>query len=227
MIGIAVLALIVATVVLWRRVDALERRLAASPPARESAPLPPRTERAQFADPVPSAPADYGPVADESVARLPLLPRFDFEDLFGRLLPIWAGGVTLAAAGFFLVRWSIDAGLLTPAVRVLLAGLFGAALVATAEAAFRWRDRVADPRVAQALAGAGLATLYVAFYLAGSTYGLIGSSLAFVGLAAVTAAAIGLSFRFGLPSAVLALVGGFAAPALVGSEDANLPLLVL
>jgi uncharacterized membrane protein len=110
---------------------------------------------------------------------------------------------------------------------VLLAGLFGIALVAGAEAAYRWRERVADPRVAQALAGAGLATLYAAFYLAGSAYGLIGSGLAFVGLAAVTGAAIALSYRFGLPSAVLGLVGGFAAPALVGSEEANLPLLTL
>ena len=79
----------------------------------------------------------------------------------------------------------------------------------------------------QALAGAGLATLYAGFYLAGTQYGLIGAGAAFLGLAAVTAAAIALSFRFGLPSAVLGLVGGFAAPALVASEEANVPLLTL
>ncbi|ROT93992.1 DUF2339 domain-containing protein [Altererythrobacter sp. FM1] len=174
------------------------------------------------------ASASYEPVADSLLRNvLNWRPSFDFEDLFGRLLPIWAGGVTLAVAGFFLVRWSIDAGLLTPPVRVVLAGLFGLALIAGAEVANRWRDRVADPRVAQALAGAGLATLYAAFYLAGSQYGLIGSTLAFVGLALVTAAAIALSYRFGLPCAVLGLVGGFAAPALVGGEEANLPLLTL
>lgn len=189
-------------------------------------------------DPIPTAAtastqADDTPAPADSRADNPLRaalnwrPSFDFEDLFGRLLPIWAGGVTLAVAGFFLVRWSIDAGLLTPSVRVVLAGLFGLALIAGAEAANRWRERVADPRVAQALAGAGLATLYAAFYLAGSQYGLIGSTLAFVGLALVTAAAIALSYRFGLPSAVLGLVGGFAAPALVGGEEANLPLLTL
>lgn len=236
--ALVVLALIGAVVFLWRRVDRLEREVA----ALRSAPVRGEPVPATVAVPVTSAPlgnvdiAAAVPILREPLDGLPppkpwrgwkSLPKFDFEDLFGRLLPIWAGGVTLAAAGFFLVRWSIDAGLLTPTVRVLLAGLFGIALVAGAEAAFRWRERVADPRVAQALAGAGLATLYAAFYLAGSAYGLIGSSLAFVGLAAVTAAAIGLSFRFGLPSAVLALVGGFAAPALVGSEDANLPLLTL
>lgn len=155
------------------------------------------------------------------------LPKFDFEDIFGRRLPIWAGGLTLALAGMFLVRFSIEAGLLTPPVRVALSFGFGLALLAAAEAAFRLEDRVRDPRVRQALAGAGLATLYAGFYLAGTVYGLIGSAAAFVGLAAVTAAAIGLSWRFGLPCAVLGLVGGFAAPALVASEDANVPLLTL
>ncbi|HEY6815639.1 MAG TPA: DUF2339 domain-containing protein, partial [Croceibacterium sp.] len=91
----------------------------------------------------------------------------------------------------------------------------------------RLEARVKDPRVRQALAGAGLATLYAGFYLAGTQYGLIGTGAAFLGLGAVTAAAIALSFRFGLPSAVLGLVGGFAAPALVASEEGNVPLLTL
>jgi uncharacterized membrane protein len=157
------------------------------------------------------------------------LPKIslDFEDLFGRRLPIWAGGIALAVAGFFLVRHSIEAGLITPSVRVILGFVFGLALLAAAEAAFRFEGIIKDERVRQALAGAGLATLYASFYLAGSVYGLLGSTLSFVGLAAVTAAAIGLSFRFGLPCAILGLVGGFAAPTLVGSEEANLPMLAL
>ncbi len=150
---------------------------------------------------------------------------FDFEDIFGRRLPIWGGGFALAVAGIFLVRFSIEAGLLTPAVRVAMSFVFGLALLAAAETAFRFAERLADPRVRQALAGAGLATLYGAFYLAGTSYGLIGAGAAFAGLASVTAGAIALSFRFGLPSAVIGLVGGFAAPLLVDSDSANIPLL--
>lgn len=178
-----------------------------------------------------SAPVD--PIAPEPVwvpeEIAPERPAFrlDLEDMFGRRLPIWAGGVTLAVAGVFLVRYSIERGLITPLLRVIMAFVFGFGLLAGAEAAYRFRERIADPRVGQALAGAGLATLYAAFYLAGTQYGLIGQTLAFVGLAAVTAGAIALSFRFGLPSAVLGLVGGFAAPVLVGGEEANLPLLSL
>ncbi len=151
--------------------------------------------------------------------------NFDFEDIFGRRLPIWAGGFALAIAGIFLVRYSIEAGLITPAVRVIMSFAFGLALLAGAEGAYRYEDRVRDPRVRQALAGAGLATLYGAFYLAGTAYGLIGAGAAFVGLAAVTAAAVALSFRFGLPCAVIGLVGGFAAPMLVDSDSSNIPLL--
>lgn len=193
--------------------------------------------RAVTAEPLPApvAPEPEAPaVRQEAEEAAPEPPddeplqrglSFDFEDIFGRRLPIWGGGFALAIAGIFLVRFSIEAGLLTPLVRVAMSFVFGLALLAGAETAYRFDARLADPRVRQALAGAGLATLYGAFYLAGTTYGLIGAGAAFVGLACVTASAIALSFRFGLPSAVIGLVGGFAAPLLVDSDSANVPLL--
>ncbi|MBH5321749.1 DUF2339 domain-containing protein [Aurantiacibacter sediminis] len=179
--------------------------------------LPPPVEREADPDPVASwrKPSNF----DFN------LPKIDFEDILGRKLPIWAGGIALAVGGIFLVRYSIEAGLLGPQVRVALSFVFGLLLLAGAEAAYRFEERVNDSRVRQALAGAGIATLYAAFYLAGAQYGLIGPGVAFGGLALVTAGALALSFRFGLPTAVLGLVGGFATPMLVASEDANLPVL--
>src|SRR5688500_6997578 len=246
--------LVVALILLWDRVGRLQRRLdrlefaeqpvaepsvvrampaeaaepavaieASAPPIPELPELVPSWESQAAVEPPTPEPEEHPTEAGFLSRR----PKFDFEDVFGRRLPIWAGGIALAVAGVFLVRFSIEAGLLTPQVRVALSFVFGLLLLAGAEAAFRFEERVKDPRVRQALAGAGLATLYAGFYLAGTQYGLIGAGTAFVGLAAVTAAAIGLSFRFGLPSAVLGLVGGFAAPALVASEDANVPLLTL
>ena len=201
----------------------------AAPVAEEAVPPPPAAKSVSVPKAVKVAPPPLEESAGEDAQPLAKGPKFalDFEDVFGRKLPIWAGGVTLAIAGVLLVRYSIEAGLLTQAVRVALAFLFGIALLVGAEAAFRFPERVGDDRVCQALAGAGLATLYAGFYLAGSQYALIGQTFAFLGLAGVTAAAIFLSYRFGLPSAVLGLIGGFAAPALVGGEDANLPLLAL
>lgn len=185
------------------------------------------TVSAAVTEPVKVAPAAaYASAPDQTQVYAPQRRfSFDFEDIFGRKLPIWGGGFALAIAGIFLVRFAIEAGLLTPAVRVALSFAFGLALLAGAEVALRFDERLGDPRVRQALAGAGLATLYGAFYLAGTAYGLIGAGAAFVGLASVTAAAIALSFRFGLPTAVIGLVGGFAAPLLVDSDSANVPLL--
>lgn len=145
-----------------------------------------------------------------------------FEDVFGRYLPIWAGGVTLVVAGVLIVKYSIDAGLLSPMVRVIAGLIFGTALIAGGEAA---RGRLRDVRISQSLAGAGCATLYAAILVAANLYHLIDPMTAFVGLAAVTGLAAGLSLRFGAPSAVLGLVGGIAAPALVGAESPNIPLL--
>ena len=178
------------------------------------------------------APADFDP-AEEPVATQSTFvatergfrPSFDFEEIFGRQLPIWGGGIALAIAGLFLVRWSIEMGMLTRAFRVTMGFAFGTLLLGAAELAYRFEHRISDERVRQALAGAGLATLYASFYLAGTHYGLIGPAVAFAGLAGVTALALVLSFRFGLPSAVLGLVGGFAAPALAGSPEPNLPML--
>ncbi|MGE4430438.1 MAG: DUF2339 domain-containing protein [Sphingobium sp.] len=153
------------------------------------------------------------------------VPRISFEDLFGRKLPIWAGGVTLAVAGVLLVKYSIDAGLLSPAIRVICGLIFGGGLIAGAEAALRQRHRVGDDRVHQALSGAGIASLYASILAAVNLYDLVGAGTAFAGLVMVTALAMGLSLRFGAPSAVLGLAGGVAAPALVSATEPNVPLL--
>ena len=148
-----------------------------------------------------------------------------FEDIFGRYLPIWAGGVTLIVAGVLIVKYSIDAGLLSPLVRVIAGLVFGTALIGGAEAALRNDRLVGDRRIRQSLAGAGLATLYASILVAANLYHLVDPMTAFVGLALVTALAAVLSLRFGAPSAVLGLVGGLAAPALVGAQSPNIPLL--
>jgi len=154
-------------------------------------------------------------------------PGFAFEDWLGRRLPIWAGGITLAIAGVLIVKLSIDAGLLSPTVRVIFGLIFGSLLIGGAELALRFEDRVHDVRVRQALSGAGLASLYASILIAANLYGLIPSAVAMIGIAAVTALAMGLAIRFGAPSALLGLAGGLAAPALIGSDAPNVPLLSL
>ena len=200
----------------------------ALPPVAESIIPPPPAE--QPVTPDLSISEESAPVDDAAEAAEPQLEaepgrRFGFEEMFGRKLPIWAGGITLAVAGMLIVKYSIDAGLVSPLVRVVSGLVFGTALIAAAEVALRAEDRVRDPRVRQALAGAGVASLYGAILIAANLYGLVGPVTAFLGMAAVTGLAMALSLRFGAPSALLGLAGGLAAPALVGSGEPNIPLL--
>lgn len=173
--------------------------------------------------PQPDRPEPAPAIPQTTSATPPKQPKtISFEELFGSKLPIWAGGITLAVAGLFIVKYSIDAGLLSPAVRVVLGLLFAIGLMAGAEFARRWKETAIDPRIAQALAGAGIATAYASILIATNVYGLIGPGLGFAGLALTTAAALGLALRFGSPAAVLGLVGGLAAPALVGESTGNI-----
>lgn len=151
----------------------------------------------------------------------------NFEEFFGRQLPIWAGGITLAIAGILIAKYASDNGVLTPLVKIIFGLLFGGGLIAAAEWAYRKEDWVADPRVRQALCGAGIATLYATLYVGHNIYDIFGSFSAFAGMAAVTAGAMALSIRFGAPSAVLGLIGGLATPALINSANPNIPMLTL
>ena len=79
--------------------------------------------------------------------------------------------------------------------------------------------------MAQALAAAGVASLYGALFAAVALYEMISKVAAGGGAAALTAFAIGLSLRHGILVAALAFVGGFVSPAIIGSETPNTPVL--
>jgi uncharacterized membrane protein len=201
--------------------------IAAEPqPAVEAAPaLPPSLE-------VPAPPVVESAVAETSPApavppSAPLPPPFaappenvGLEQRLGARTFIWLGAITLALAGIFLVRYSIEEGYLSPPVRVVLAALFGFALIAGAEKVI-----ARDARIAQAMAAAGVASLYGALLSAVALYELISKVAAGGGAAALTAFAIGVSLRHGIFVAGLAFIGGFASPAIIGSETPNTPVL--
>ncbi len=153
--------------------------------------------------------------------------RVSFEQQFGTRLPVWIGGIALALAGFFMVKYSIEIGLLSPAVRVVLGIIFGVGLLYAANWV-RGKESFANgTRIAQALSGAGIADLYVCIFAATSLYDLIPALVGFSGMAAVTATAVILSLRHGMPIALLGLVGGFLTPAMIGSNDPSAPTLFI
>ncbi len=143
-----------------------------------------------------------------------------WEQRLGARAFLWIGAITLALAAIFLVRYSIEEGYLSPEVRVILAALFGFALIGGAE-----KLRSKDDRVAQALAAAGVAALYGSLFASVALYGMVSKFAAGGAAAALTAFGMGLSLRHGILVAALAFVGGFASPAVIGSQEPNTPVL--
>src|SRR6185437_16525322 len=84
---------------------------------------------------------------------------------------VWIGGLALALGGFFLVRYSIEAGLVGPRVRIMLGGLFALALLAAGEWTRRKEsisDIVALPiaNIPAILTAAGTAVAFATIYAA-------------------------------------------------------------
>lgn len=138
------------------------------------------------------------------------------EERFGARLFTWIGSIALFLAGAYLVKYTFDRGLLGPGARVVLGILFGVVLLVLGE----WLRR-RSALVATGLSAAGLADLYASLYAGTSLYALIPAPVGFGLMALVTATAVLLSLRQGLIVAIIALVGGFLTPALVGAREPN------
>ncbi len=127
-------------------------------------------------------------------------------------------GVLLALAGVYFVRYSIEAGWLSPAVRVALGLLAGLGALVGSEV-LRRRDY---EDASNGLAGGGVVVLYAAVWAARSLYGLIPMALAFALMVLVTAVCGLLAWRrASLVVALLGLIGGFATPLLVSAETTS------
>ena len=173
------------------------------------------------------APAPEPVPAAATVAEPPAVPTRDsgkrFEQVLAENWLVWLGGVALALGGAFLVKLSIDYGLLTPPIRVLLAIVLGIGLCATSEWVAR-RDanqeaEALDPSyVPPALAAAGAATVFAAIYAGYQLYGMFPAPAAFALLALTAGTTVALSLRQGVLVATLGLAGAYVVPALVASD---------
>src|SRR5216684_4345630 len=122
-----------------------------------------------------------------TAATPPPLPQPEpgFEERIGTRWVVWIGGLTLALGGFFMVRYSIDAGLLGPGVRVLLGGAFALALLAAGE----WTRRKESISTIEALpianipailTAAGTAVAFATVYAAYALYDFLAPATAFI-----------------------------------------------
>ena len=178
--------------------------------------------------------ADAEPVAQDQPAAAargttpvpPPLPQPEpgFEERIGTRWVVWVGGLTLALGGFFMVRYSIDAGLLGPGVRTTLGGLFALALLAAGE----WTRRKEGVSAFEALpianipailTAAGTAVAFATVYAAYALYGFLAPATAFILLGAVALGTLAAALLHGPALAGLGIAAAFVTPVLVSSQE--------
>ncbi len=153
------------------------------------------------------------------------LPKPRFAGLEQALAGRWfvvIGGIAVALGGLLFVKYAHDNGLIPPVLRVVVGYVFAALLVAGGEYVRRSRPpmgMVTQDYVPAALSAAGLAIAFAVTYAAYALYDLVSPSVCFPALVAIGLAALWLSRRQGPLIAALGLLGSYAAPALVPSDQ--------
>src|SRR5581483_5625979 len=212
----------------------LESALAAAPaetaapaPAATAAEPPPLPE-AVTADAAPSqaeAPDETSATATSPPAAPPppappTLPGM--EERIGTRWVVWVGGLTLALGGLFLVKYSIDQGLLGPRTRVTLGGLFALVLLGLGEFSRR-REALAQiaplpiANIPAILTAAGTVVAFGTVYVAYALYDFLPPGAAFILLGIVAVGALAAALLHGPVLAGLGVAGAFVAPLLVSS----------
>ncbi|MBA2306092.1 MAG: DUF2339 domain-containing protein, partial [Acidobacteria bacterium] len=212
------------------RLDALERRIDALA-AERSQPAVDAELHIDLAFPRPVVVSEPHPVAEAPPPPTPVPPRpapvassadlaavsgADLEQMIGGRWLLYVGVAALVLGMSYFVKFAFDNGWISERLRVTAGGLAGLVLIG---AGVRFWSR-GLALFGQALAGGGMVVLYVSIYAALHFYALLTPTPAFGLMAIVTAGAAYLADRQrSQPLAVLALLGGFATPLLVGGRQ--------
>ena len=221
-----------ALVRLEARIGTLERGLAAirepreAQPAVSPSPPPAPTPARQAPEPQqpiaapPPPPATSVPVTPRAPASPP--PPIGFEERFGTRWVVWVGGVALALGGIFLVRYTIEEGLIGPGVRITLGALLALILVAAGE----WTRRkenlsglhgLPSAHIPSILTAAGTTVAYATIYAAYGLYEFLPPGAAFILLGVVALLTLAAALLHGPALAGLGVIGAYLAPMLVSS----------
>jgi uncharacterized membrane protein len=183
----------------------------------------PIKEEEMNSEPAYAEAEDFNPV-QQPITRptVTLKPTFfernpDLEKFIGENLVSKIGIAILVLAIGFFVKFAIDNNWIGPVARVGIGILCGGILVALAH-----RLRNNYKAFSSVLAGGGLAVFYFTITLAYHQFHLFSQPVAFIIMIVITAFAVALSLLYNRQElAIIALVGGFAAPFLVSNGSGN------
>src|SRR5262245_41900818 len=144
--------------------------------------------------------------------------RRNLESLIGGTMFNWIGIIAIILAVGLFLREVFKRGLIGYQGRVVIIVLIGIGLVLLGE-----RIRARGYRnYSQAISGGGIAILYLAFFAAFALYQVIGQTVGFIYMSAITALAVLLAARHdALTIAILGLIGGFLTPIMLSTGRDN------
>jgi uncharacterized membrane protein len=162
-------------------------------------------------------------------ASAPKKAAFSLETLLMGNGLLWLGAAVLALGGVFLAKYSIEAGLFPPQLRIIAGVCFGLGLITLAEYLYRHpkRFQINSSMISAALASGGLITCFSMTLVAFDFYAFLSPALAFVILALISIVATWLSVRFGPILALIGVVGAYVVPALISTGSNNVLSLLL
>jgi uncharacterized membrane protein len=138
---------------------------------------------------------------------------------------IWLGGACVALAGIFLVRYSIEQGLLGPTARFVAGLATGLGLHAAAEY-FRRKTGSIHPSFA-AMAGAGSITLFATLLVGLRLFELISPATAFVLMAMVAVFTMAMAYIHGPVLAAFGILGAYLVPILTSSGGGQVVIAMI
>jgi uncharacterized membrane protein len=162
--------------------------------------------------------------SDERIGAPRPTTTSDLERTIGTRWFAAAGAVVVVIGVGLFLKLAIDQGwmkLIPPALKCLIGAGFGASLLIAGEAVRRKVAEIASV----GLSAAGLGALYASAYSAYGVYSLVPSASVFILLAAISALGFFIAGRTGGPAlAVLAVVGAYINPVIIGGSDSPLVL---
>lgn len=172
----------------------------------------------------PAPSAQESPETERPTLSAPKPKERGFVDELGARWSVWVGGLALGLGAIFLLRYSIEAGVFSPGLRVALAVVLGLASLAAGE----WLRR-SDPAersealqhayIPGVLTAVGILALFGSVYASYALYGFIGPTVAFGLMGILSLGALALGLRQGPALSGLGLAGSLLTPWLVSSAE--------
>ncbi len=172
----------------------------------------------------PDAPVHSTPQIQSAPAPTPPPKKRGFVDELGARWSVWVGGLALGLGALFLLRYSIEAGVFSPALRVGLTVVLGLAALCAGE----WLGRSDPAERSEALQNAyipgvltavGILALFGSVYASYALYDFLGPASAFGLLGFLSLVGLALGLRQGPALSGLGLAGSLITPWLVSTSE--------